>query len=80
MLEEIEAHREFLLSALRAASMRAKMMECDINTIGVALKANLIGPETAVQWIRDAGLMWMVGALPKAVGQVAEAGGDDNAS
>ena len=45
-------------------------MECDINT-SVALKANLIGSETAVQWIRDAGLLWLVGALPEGIGRIA---------
>jgi hypothetical protein len=69
-LELAEQHRDFLLAALRAASVRAKLMECDINTIGLALKAGMIGPDTAVQWIRDSGLTWLVGALPEAVGRL----------
>ena len=69
-MDEVERHKDFLLAALRAASVRAKLMEADINSIGVALKGDLIGPETAVQWIRDAGLLGMVGALPEAVGRL----------
>jgi hypothetical protein len=82
MLEEIEAHREFLLSALRSASLRCKLADNELTTIGVALKNDLIGPDTAVQWIRDHDLMWLIGPLPKAVGQIAEVniGGEDNAS
>lgn len=64
-------HRDFLLHALRAASLRAKLMDADLTTIGVALKGGLIGADTAVAWIRDAGLSWMVGALPADVGRIA---------
>jgi hypothetical protein len=73
MDDDEEKHKEFLLAALRAASLRAKAMEADINTIGVALKGNLIGADTAVQWIMDAGLLHMVGGIPEEVGQVAKA-------
>jgi hypothetical protein len=71
--DEEELHRDFMLAALRAASLRAKAMEADLNTIGVALKGNLIGADTAVQWIKDAGLLHMVGGLPDEVGRVAKA-------
>ena len=52
-LDEEESHKAFLLAALRAASLRCKVMEADVNTIGVALKGDLIGADTAVAWIRD---------------------------
>jgi len=67
-MEEELKHKEWLLTALRAASARAKLMDADLTTIGVALKGDLINSETAVQWIRDAGLLGMVGALPEKVG------------
>jgi hypothetical protein len=67
----MDEHREFLLSALRAASLRAKMMSADIDTIGVALRAGLIPVDTALQWIRDAGLLWLVGAIPEEIGRTA---------
>jgi hypothetical protein len=69
--EEETTHKSFLLNALRAASLRCKTMEADITTIGVALKGDLIGADTAVAWIKDANLMWMVGAIPEVVGRVA---------
>lgn len=71
MMDEEATHREFLLAALRAASARARTLALDIDTIGTALKGNLIGADTAVQWIRDGNLMWMVGSIPEEVGRVA---------
>ena len=70
-MDEEERHKEFLLCALRAASARARAMQLDIETIGVALKGDLIGADTAVQWIRDSNLLWMIGAIPDPVGKVA---------
>ena len=72
-MDEEQQHDDFLLTVLRAASIRARLMEADLNSIGVALKGGLIGADTAVQWIRDANLLWMVGAIPEAVGRVAKA-------
>ena len=70
MMEE-EMHKEFLLQALRAAALRCRVMNADLETIGIALKGNLIGADTAVAWIRESNLMWVVGAIPDAVGKVA---------
>jgi hypothetical protein len=67
--DEEDQHKTFLLAALRAASARAKLMDADITTIGIALKGDLIGCETAVAWIRDSGLLGMVGAIPEQVGR-----------
>ena len=72
MVEEDE-HREFLLNALRAATLRARCLAADCETIGVALKGNMISADTAVAWIRDANLMWLVGAIPEEIGRIAKA-------
>jgi len=61
-------HKEFLLSAMRSASLRVKLMENDLHTIGIALKADLIGTEMAVKWLHDSDLMFLVGVLPPEVG------------
>jgi hypothetical protein len=66
---EEATHKEFLLAALRAASARARAMMLDIDSIGVALKGDLIVCETAVDWIRQANLLGMVGALPEEIGR-----------
>jgi hypothetical protein len=59
-----ESHREFLLSALRAASLRAKLFDADVCSIGIALKSNMVSPEQAVKWIKDIGASDAVGMIP----------------
>jgi hypothetical protein len=61
------AHRDFMLSALRTASLRAKMMEVEITTVGIALKGNLISVGESVQWLRDIGALEFVGIIPDVV-------------
>lgn len=58
------SHREFLLSALRAASLRAKLFDADVSSIGIALKANMVTPEQAVKWIKDIGALESIGMIP----------------
>jgi len=74
-----ELHREFLLQAMRAAMLRCKVMHADLETVSVALKGEMIGADTAVAWIRDAGLLGMVGALPHAIGRLASTMETENA-
>jgi hypothetical protein len=45
--------REFLLSHLRAARTRAQLAVCEIDSIGVALKGNLIDVDEALAWAAD---------------------------
>jgi len=63
-----DPHKEFLLAALRVASARCKLMDNEITSIGCALRGDMIGPETAVKWITDANLLWLVEPLPDSVG------------
>jgi hypothetical protein len=58
------SHREFLLSALRAASLRAKLFDAEVNSIGIALKENMITPEQAMTWIKDIGALDSIGRIP----------------
>jgi hypothetical protein len=68
-----EKHRKFLLQALRAASLQAKLWEAELTSVGVALGGDLIGTDSAVQWLRDRNLLWLVQALPEEVGRIAKA-------
>ncbi len=72
--EDQNNRREFVLAALRAAALRAKAMEADLNTIGIALKGNLIPPETAVKWVRDADLSFLVFDIPEPTGKIEKNG------
>ena len=62
-----ESHKDFMLSALRAASLRAKMIEMDLNTVGVALKSDMVTPMEAVEWLRQIGALDFVGKIPAAI-------------
>lgn len=59
-----EDHREFLLSALRAASLRARMYEIEIQSVGIALKGNMVTVTEALKWIKDIGAWELVGMIP----------------
>ncbi len=59
-----EDHREFLLSALRAASLRARMYEIEIQSVGIALKGNMVTVTEALRWIKDIGAWELVGMIP----------------
>ena len=70
-LEVVEQHRDYLLAILRGGSLRAKMIEAEICAIGVALKNNMIGPETAVRWLYESKLLDFVGPMPESTGKLA---------
>lgn len=46
-----EAHREYLLQALRSGALRARLAAAEIDEIGVALKTRMISPDMALDWI-----------------------------
>lgn len=56
--------REFVLSALRVGSLRAKLYETEINSIGVALKDGLIDCYTAMEWVKEIGAIELVRTIP----------------
>ena len=58
-------HREFLLSQLRCASLRAKLAANELDSIGVALRGNLITSDCAVEWLSDVGLSDCIAHLPE---------------
>jgi hypothetical protein len=52
---------EYLLSELRCASLRARLLQSDIDAIGLALKAGLISSDRAVEHLADCGLLRLLG-------------------
>jgi hypothetical protein len=48
--------REFLLAQLRCASLRARLTAADLDTVGIALRAGIVDPEAAVDWLLELGL------------------------
>jgi hypothetical protein len=48
---------EFLLSALRVATLRARLAATEFDSIGVALKRGLVSYDEAVAWLHDVDLL-----------------------
>ena len=48
---------ELLLLHLRVARTRAKLVICEIDTIGLALKSNVIDLDDAIAWLDDVGAL-----------------------
>jgi hypothetical protein len=53
--------REYLLAELRAATLRARLWQADIDAVGLALKAGLISADQAVEHLADCGVLCLVG-------------------
>ena len=48
---------EFLLACLRAASLRAKLTATELDSVGVALRHNLVSHDGALEWLHDLNLL-----------------------
>ena len=48
---------EFLLACLRAASLRARLVATELDSVGVALRGNLMSHDGAIEWLRDIDLL-----------------------
>jgi hypothetical protein len=61
-----EPLRDALLASLRAALIRAKLLEADITAIGVALKHGLISAKQARMALQDLGIptVFDIGSRP----------------
>ena len=49
----------FVLSHLRVAFVRSRLLSNEIATIGTALRGGHIDPESALAMLRDSGLDWV---------------------
>jgi hypothetical protein len=57
---DTSGERDLLLSAIRAATARARLAATEFDTIGISLRQKLISCEQALQWCRDEGLIhWL---------------------
>ena len=50
---ETNGDREYLLTVLRAATARARLISNTLDTIGAALRQRAVSVEEALQWARD---------------------------
>ena len=51
---------EYLLAELRCASLRARLWQADITSIGIMLKAGWISPEEAVELLADCDCLQLI--------------------
>jgi hypothetical protein len=43
----------YLLTELRCASLRAQLTACEVDSVGIALRAGWIDAYTAIEWLAD---------------------------
>lgn len=57
---DTSGERDLLLSAIRAATARARLAATEFDTIGISLRQKQITCEQALEWARDEGLIgWL---------------------
>ncbi len=54
VIPDHDSRREFTLAAIRTAVLRVRLIEHELTAAGSALKAGLIAPETALEWVEEA--------------------------
>ena len=62
-----DVHRDFLLSALRASSLRARLFAVEVDSVGMALKSGMVTVPEALRWIKDVGALESLGTIPEEV-------------
>jgi hypothetical protein len=53
--------RDYLMAELRCASLRARLLQADIDAVGMALKAGLVEPEQALELLQDCDCLALIG-------------------
>ena len=56
--------QEYLISELKCASLRARIMQADIEAVDTALRANLISADQAIKLLSDCDALRIVGTPP----------------
>jgi hypothetical protein len=64
--EDTPGERDFLLTALRAAAIRSRLVSTEIESIGLSLRHRKINCEQALSWLRDEDLIHWVRLGPEA--------------
>ena len=54
------SRRDYLLAELRCASLRARLLQFDIEAVGIALKAGWITPEQAVEALAECDCLQLI--------------------
>lgn len=62
---DTSGERDLLLSALRAATARARLAATEFDTIGISLRQKAITCAQAMEWARDEGLIGWIRLGPE---------------
>jgi hypothetical protein len=57
--------RDYLLAEMRCAALRARLAACDIDAIGIALRADWIDADAAIDWLHDCTALDYVAPAPQ---------------
>jgi hypothetical protein len=52
---------EYLLSEIRCAALRARLMAADLDAVGLSLKGGLVTPDQAVELLADVDVLRLIG-------------------
>lgn len=63
----------FILHKLRTASLQARLMVNELDSIGAALNGGLISNEVAVEWACEVAGVDVLGYVPPEIGWMSEA-------
>ena len=55
---------EYLMAELRCAALRARILQADIEAVGIALKHHMISPDQAISLLHDVDAVRLVGTPP----------------
>jgi hypothetical protein len=53
----LASDKEFLVGAIRSATLRARLVANELDTIGIALNRDLVDCGTAISWLKDESLL-----------------------
>jgi hypothetical protein len=59
-------YTDYLLAELRAASLRHRLVQSDLDAIGFALKGGLISPDQALEHLHEVDALRLFGTFPSA--------------
>jgi hypothetical protein len=60
-------YEDYLLAELRCASLRARIIQADIDAVGLAFKHHLISADQAIALLHDVDVLRLVGPAPAEV-------------
>jgi hypothetical protein len=59
-------YTDYILAELHCAELRARLIQSDLEAIGLALRGGLITPDQAIEHLCDCDAMRLVGTPPEA--------------